>query len=439
MNLSLNNQTNSNLVSNASRGLTRGFQYTDSTKGVTPDVSMRVVEDIFRKDSTVRAGIRAWNSATLRRGYTFKSKTQSEQKRVEDFFKKARFRKLLKKWINILKVYEHSFLEIRRSKTAPKELHLLETVEMEIDTDKHGDIERYLQRPTGTNETVIFKPTDVVYLTTEELTSNVWGEVGFESLFLLVALKQYILKYVNYLFATNKFRDFFDIKNAGTEQVKEFVSYLKRCEEDITKPLILRGEAEHKVLRQLNEATDLVTLLNACDNRILMLLQVPPIIAGIPDNSNRGSSETQERNFAIAIEDFQETIKDCVNEDLLPKLGFNNTTFDFPTFNQKELSKDIEMAERLHNMGVKDEHIEHYLRNVGLDVPEDKMFKTAEEKMVEQNKMFGEQKSDDMRPSRQRKPSDEMSENQDEPTSREDQFVGNSEKFSTYPYVINDE
>lgn len=422
---------------------------THSPLGITPNVSLRVVEEVFRKDSTVRAAVRATTSAILRRGYSLKNKkrkSKSELEKATKFLEDNRFKKLLRKIIHNLKVYDHCFIEIRKNNSGTaKELYVLETVEMEIETDKHGDITKFVQRPEGTAETVDFPVEDVVYIAMEELTSNVFGEVGFESLFLLVSLKQYILKYINYLFATNKFRDFFAIKNAGEEQVKEFVTYLKACEDDITKPLLVRGEVEHKVLRQLTEATDLISLLNACDNRILMLMQVPPIIAGIPDNSNRGSSETQERNFYIHIEDLEEICKESFTYDLLPKCGFENVEFDFPTANQTELAKDLEMAERMKNMGVKDEMIDAYLRSVGLDVPEGKMFKTPEEKMKEMQMMNpmeeeGEnKKSDDMRPSRHRKPKDEKSKNQPEPTSRPDQFVGNSKAFGEYPYVMNNE
>ena len=113
-----------------------------------------------------------------------------------------------------------------------------------------------------------------------------------------------------------------------------------------------------------------------------MLLKVPPIMVGLPDNSNRSNSDSQIKSFANANKSVRKKLLSYF-EELFDKLGLKEVEFSWNPMDERDEQKDVEIAEKLFKMGAKPEQLEKYLRNVGLELPDGKFFNEQEQKVVD--------------------------------------------------------
>lgn len=273
----------------------------------------------------------------------------------------------------------------------------------------------------------------VTHIASTKISTNIWGEVDIQSVYKQVLIKQYIERFLGWLFGTNQFRPFYNIKDANDDQVKNFIAYLRKSEKDIEFPLLAEGEIEAKVLRSFDEGRSILEIWEKCDRDIMSLLQVSPIHLGQPDNSNRSNSEEQGRSDNTHIRAYQKVVEEAINYDLFPKIGLQDKSFQFDEVDDKKIEKVLEQVERMKNIGFKKEVVEEYLKKNN--------FPLDSESFINEDVYNGNsEKSEDMYDSRKRKPSDEQSEKigtGSEGTSREEQISKSKKRdssFSGYPY-----
>ena len=112
-------------------------------------------------------------------------------------------------------------------------------------------------------------------------------------------------------------------------------------------------------------------MLNYTRQQILTLLRVPPIIAGIPDNSNRSNSEIQARKaFDGRIISIQTDLADELSWELFPLLGWEKADFKFAPIDKRAEKDDIEIIVALKGIGLDDKSLLTYIKSVGIQLPE---------------------------------------------------------------------
>jgi hypothetical protein len=428
---------NSETVSKASRGHIEKFY--DSSKlfssntlnsfGLLPEFDRSKALDSVRKDSTVMAALNTLVDKSLENGYTIfgvdgKSSESGNTKILDE---KLRLKKLLRQVFYNLYAYGNVFVEnVKDGNGKVKELHVLETTITQPLADVHGTIMGYQQVTIDNTSPITWNPDEVTHVALTKLTTGVWGELDIEAVFTSVLIKQYIYAYLGWLYGTNQFRGFYNIEEANEDQIKEFVSFLKRSQDNIDKPLIARGKINYQIPRDFEDGDKIINLLNKCDANILNLMQVPPIAIGLPGDSNRSNSDSQERSLKVRVRSVQDVVEESFRYDLFPKIGMDKMILEFKEPDNSDFPKLLEMAERMKNIGFKPSKIEEFLKNEGFPL---------KGVLIDTDLFSSGGKSDDMFASRARKQDGESNEkigSGESGTTRDDQLVSKAFTGGTF-------
>jgi len=357
-------------VDRASRGYISGY-YSDK-EPIMDKPRLNVVMDVFRNEPTVKAAIRALCDEILKNGYVIKTKNAKLKETIErDLKKKYRFKRLLKQLTLNLLIYQNAFIEVVYKGNNPQELHILETTTMEILSDEHGEVKGYKQLNGGQGKDVYFTTDECVHVSMDNITSSLWGEVDLKTLYKTISLKQFLETWLTNLFRFDKFRDSWRAEKASDVQIKAFINDLKVLRDHPEMEHVFVGAMEKISGREIKDLDKLTTLLNYCRQQILVLLRVPAIVAGIPDDSNRSNSEVQSRKaFDGRVKSIQDTISDELSWELFPLLGWGQADLDFPPIDKRAEKEDIEIITALKAIGLDDKSLLQYIKDVGIQIPE---------------------------------------------------------------------
>lgn len=362
----------------SSKGVTRDGWYAETYRGTgnAPADKLNFMLEIFQQDPVVNTAITTRVNAVLASGWSIEG-TKKAVKETEETLKKTGFNYsfLRQLFLNAV-LYRHVFIEIEKNRSGtPIKLHVLETPEMEIKHDKHGEVEAYLQRAV-TGEVIIWKPEDVVYIAFDKVSTSLWGNNGLRSLYDTVITKSHIEEFLKSLALTKAWRDMTVFQRMSKEDQGAFAVALREAQKDPTKPFIIStptdGGVEIIKLRDPGDLKEFQQTLEYLRSQILMVFKVPPIMVGLPDSSNRSNSDTQFMSFNIANNADRLLVQDAINKELFDKLGLSDKAqFLWNPIDKRDDKVDVEMAEKLMNMGAKPDKVEEFLRMHGLDLPDD--------------------------------------------------------------------
>jgi len=387
------------ITERASKSVTDDNYYSylhGKTDGNPAPQGLSVLLDLYEKDPIVNTAINVRTNSILQSGYTLEgSKTAVSKDTVK--LEKAGFNytfqdKLVKNGL----LFNHVFIEIVGK---GKELHLLDPSEMEIKHDSHGEISGYQQRaPNG--EVIPFLKEEIIYIPFNKVTNKVWGSVNLKSLFRTATTKNLIEEFINQLASSNAWRQVFITKTMQKENIGEFLAYMRDASKDPSMPLVMKkGQSADKddgIFELLRDPADLKEFLGTLDYlraQMLMELRTPPILVGLPDSSNRSSSDSQFKSFNIDNQAFRTLLSEAFNNHLFKAMGLTSE-YVWNPLDKRDEKEDIEIAEKLMNMGAKPKQVEAFLRKSGLDLPEGELFDPKPE--VEMST------PDESRPSRRR-------------------------------------
>ena len=444
-----------NTISKASKGYIKDYYNTTNNKsqgalaqfGLTPVFDRTKALEAIRKDATVLSAITTLVDKSMENGYRCKAKdSKSKDKNFKQKLKDLRFDILLRQMFYNLYAYNNAFIEIvKDANKSTKELHILETTMTEPVATKHGKVTHYLQNVAGENP-IEWAPDKITHIPVTKLTTSIWGELDIEAIYTKVLIKQYIDNYLGWLFGTNQFKGFYNIEEAQEGQVKEFISWLKKSEVNINLPIVAEGDITYQILRDFSDGDSILRVKESCDNDILTLFQVPPVMMGKPGDSNRSNSDSQESSLATRVKSIHKLVEDYCEYDLFPKMGYTKNFIEFNPIVKSSIGKMLEYAERMINMGMKSDKVEEYLKSEGFPLV-GKLFKTPEEiaaaaellQPKEDTGSPGNKKSQDMQPSRKGK--EEGTANKkigvgSASTTRENQI---HKSYDEYPYIYTPE
>ena len=375
------------IVDQASKGFTRDSDVgrTD-VYGVTSDYAPSSVVRMIRQDEMVSACITTKVDATVSAGdFIEVSGNERNKAAVEKLFKENNWEQLRRQILWNLYAYGNCFLElVRNGEGRVVELHVLETTEMEIvDEEGHGVPSQYLQRPrratsnskqTGSQRNIVpFSPKDIVHFRLDRLTTSLWAEIPVRPLDMYVATKIRAKAHFHTQYKQNLFRNSFMFPEGSSEDdVRKSVAFLKEALEDPHKPLVMYGGISSENFTNAQDFQAHLELISKIDSAILSQLQVPPIMAGLPDNSGRASGEQETyKAFNTHIRAVQALFAAVVNGDLFKKLDATGITYKFGELDRKSEKDVLEMMVQLKAMGAKPNKLAEFARKNGLDLDDD--------------------------------------------------------------------
>ena len=407
------------------------------TKGnatVYPNFSFETVQQLLDKDPVARGALNHYISKCMEGDYAIidkESQTYDDKAelRLEEQYN---FRTLILRKLFLLgKLFNNVFVEIVRTESLDKEgntikrvkqLNVLDTMNMEAITKPNGDLQELKTKAADpvTGEYARWDAKDIVWYKFGDRSKG-YAPVDLKALYETLLMKDWVRRYVAWLWKTGQYRVLYNPKSASDGDIEDFISYLQRNDSDYQVPLIMKGELEAKLIRDIKETDSITQLLNYLDSQILILLRVPPVDAGITDASGRSSADQQSNNLITSITDAKKVVEDYTNYDLFPKLNKGNQLLKFGPADRFAVKQVFEIIQIMKSLNMKDEVCVEQMNDMGIYFKTKEVFEEPQE--VDPITAAAKNPRDkDMAPSRLGKGSGEGNQVQEEVTTRQDQL-----------------
>jgi len=349
--------------------------------------SMAKLVEIVLDDPELRGAIEAKVNALTRTGHFFEGESEENVKKVTKQFKGLKWVKVQKQIFRNLMTYSNCFIEIvytDSKKTEIKGFKVPDTPDIEVDVSETGTIYKFKQDVTSKTDSKC--PTwiagkDMIKLTVDQYTSSIWGSSNIETLRQLLYTKKLILEHIEWLFEQNMFKTNLHFKSISVDDVEILSELIKEGMKDRKKMLLTVSEEQVQVNKLDDESklAYLTDLLGYYRMQILTLLQVPPIISGTVDNSNRSNSEIQARYaFQMSLYSFLEEYDEEINAELMPLIGVEGVEIAHQQVDLKDDKELVDIAMKLMTQGADKKKVLGWLNSKGMELPED-MFDMAQE------------------------------------------------------------
>src|SRR3990167_10141067 len=307
------------------------------------------------------------------KGYSFIGKNKREIERANKLFNEnLDFDQVIDNILWQLIVYGDAYLEVRwnESKTEVIELHPLETSEMAIDYDEHGDIRKNLQKVTGKSKDfwIKFEPDEVIFFRHFWVGSQVYSKNPFKSIARSFSTKIYANDYLQSIFRNMPPKMIYFLKNANDKQRKLFIENLIRAKTNPNMDIIAQGEQFESKLIQPTFDNGLMSILEFLRKEVLMVTRVPPHWVGIMDGANRGIGENVVIPYETKIKKLQQKIASQLNKELMPKLKLSDTFFKWNAISLIDEKTEIGNMAQLKAIGLDSDSIIEYGLDHGLKI-----------------------------------------------------------------------
>jgi len=338
------------------------------------DTASNILEQV-RTDVVLRSALGIKYSTIRTAGYYWTGKvTQQKLNRLKDL----RFNRWYgKQWWQTL-MYKNVFSELSRdSSNSVTKLGIVKTDTMEIVNDDRGNIAGYLQvvdNPESKVQRVEFSKENIVHFAYDTIGNSLWGESEITVLGRVLYNKALAEGFLSWLLESNQFRSVIKIPDSINEDdIENYLQMLKGGMIDRTNFLVIQGdEAEVKQLREIEGFKEILDYIHAMRMEALSVLQVPPLLVGITDNSNRSSSEYQIRyNFYTHIYSLFRESEDEINNELLPALGIKDMELKHGIIDAQGKKDVLEIAQKLASIGANVKKLNKWLVENGMDIPTD--------------------------------------------------------------------
>lgn len=295
----------------------------------------------------------------------------------------VRFYKLMRAALYHLVWNGNAFFEIKFSGTRLKEMYVIDPDTIEIVKNPANDkVMRYEQNVNG-SPVAKFQPEEIIHISIDHLDNGEWGHAFMKPLKQALKRKEIAEFYLQWLIQNNKFAPIINVKSelVNDEQWKHIIHQLnaKSVDPDFYQIIGTFPDDEVELLKfYTTENFDRITqYIEKQNEQIITLLQVPPIISGTVDNSNRSNSEIQARFvFFNTIRAFQNLIVEELNFEMIRKLQWKNVEFKFPAIDERINVELLKLAKTMRtDLGFTQEAIREFLRENGFKLPKvKKMF-----------------------------------------------------------------
>lgn len=359
----------------------------------------------LREDTLLRAALEIKFSTIQNTGYYWVGNVTAQK---INRLKKLRFNKWMKDhWWQVL-LYKNCFTELGKDSTGSVNmLAVVKTDQMEIVNTDTGTVLEYLQvvsNPDSTTQFVKFKPERMVHFSYNNIGNSLWGESEIPVVLKKLHTKRLFEDFVSWLIESNQFRTTIKIPTAVTEDdVDTYLHMLKEGMRDPTNFLVLQGdEAEVTQLREIKGFGEIINYIQYLRGEILATLQIPPILVGILDSSNRSSAEYQVRyNFYTHITSLMNDDMEEINNELLPALGINDMEIRYGLVDDQSAKDRLEMAQKLVSVGADLSMLNNWLIDNGIDIPKNFLKEeTLDSQLGSSNSRLRLDKNSDQQPSR---------------------------------------
>ena len=412
-----------------------------------PEFNPRIARQIVMNDPLVSAAIETEANKVLEGGWGIKSGRKADNENYDKTFKrKYRFDRLLHTTIRHIR-FQDALIEIAKKEGEVIDLNLLDPAEIEVNAEPNGDVNYYFQEQNKTKShpsKIVWQPENIVHIRFKDNILNLWGDSDLQVAYETVLVKDFVRKFLSWLFGTNQFRNHVSFKQTVSEQqLKTFISYYKEGEKSYGKPAITDGDVEIKALRELKDLEQLQLVMDMCDRELMRLLQQTPLSIGDGGSSGRSESDGLSETQRTSVKAMKRLVADAINYDLFPKLGYP-VTVEFYWYPIDRMTEKgiFEVVEIMKRSMFSDEVITEWMQNQGIEFSATKLFNEPELPTMGEQPTPEQRSKKDSSASRTRKGEGESSKRigtGEAGTTREEQVSRAMPNFDKFPYVIENE
>lgn len=401
----------------------RTFVWNTQVATVYPDFSFDAVIQAVNNDPVARRAINHFVDKCMEGDFAIVNrKSQAYDRKSEmELDEKYNFRHAIqRKTFLFLKLFNNAFVEVVTAPSGIKALNVLSPEDIEPITKTNGDPIKYRSKsPNPVTGQYVFWPADKISWVKAGDRNIGYAPVDLRALWETLLLKDYIRRYVSWLWKTGQYRVMYGFKTNSDKDVEDFIAYAKRHDQNFQAPFMVKGEFDIKHVRDMQETQFVIDLFKYLDNQILMALNVPPVDAGIPDASGRSNADAQGNNFMTSVISLKKVVEDTFNYDLFPKINKGDMMLLFAPADRFAEKQIFEILQIMGSLNFKPEVMKEYMFDRGLVFDEKDYFKDPEEMM---GAMGGNPRDQDTNPSRIGKGTGEGNKKQETVTTRSDQL-----------------
>lgn len=362
--------------------------------GERPDFSIEKARELYEEDPVVRAAVKKTVNKVMETGYRFKP--MNDKSGIKQLRKKIRdtsdagldYDKHLEEVVGNLVLYNNAFVEVIED-NGTKYVNLLEPEYMEINTDLNGDVNFYFQdvpvdsrRSEDVNTKPTWQPEEVVHYKLSDYSTNAWSPVDLEAVYETLLIKDYIRQWLHWFFKTNQMRAHVMVdENTSDEDIDQIMADLKSMQDRANVPFPTQGGVQVKKFMEFtdNESQALRDMLDWCDEQLLILMQVPPIMLGKGEESGRAQASELRKQFNGYVESIRRTVSRYEKRELFPKLNAPAVELKWDTVDKTQHKQIFETARSMRQAQFKPEAIQEYLESQGIQFETDDVFFSKEE------------------------------------------------------------
>lgn len=240
-----------------------------------------------------------------------------------------------------------------------------------VENDK-GEIIEYKQK-LGPNPELIMSKEKILHIKAPSLRTGVIGEALLTPLTYSLARKKKAENYLSGMLDNLNPLLFMNLKDDDDGQAKHLQNQL-RLKRDFDDPLKLITLLEDEKIGRVDTGTTsnfdkVQQYIDAQNNEIIRVVQIPPIIAGTVDNSNRSNSEIQERAvFGRTAGAWQNFFMNELNNEFREKVGWKDFTFEFPQTDDRKQEAALVRAAKFKELGYNPEAVHETLVRAGIKI-----------------------------------------------------------------------
>ena len=364
----------------ASMGIVKDYiRPVGSAQTQSPPQDYEILLDMARNDPILWTAIELTVDMVTSNGFDFFAKEDND-KLLEDaremFYETLDFDQVLKNLLWQFLLYGDAYMEIIKENGKITELHPLETIEMNIRFDKHGEIEKYVQIPNGTRDEkqfVNFEPDKIIHFRLHWIGSQVYSYNPFNPLIKSFNTKLFANDFLQGLFRNLHPKIIYFLKNANRQQRSDFIENIRQAKTNPAIDIVGSGEAEANLLQYTFDG-GLLGILEYLRTEVLMITRVPKMWLGISDGANRSSAEAALIPFETRIKKIHKEIASVLNRELMESLGFKELEFKFNPISLMDEKAIFTNAQTLMGLNIQTEKVHPvitYLKNKGVQLPND--------------------------------------------------------------------
>jgi len=393
-----------------SMGLVKGI-YDPTTSIHEPPNAYNTMLELIHRDPTLATAFSIVVDFVTVRGFDFIGGTRPERDKLRNKFLDLQFQEKSRNLVYTLLYYGDAFLELRNNNSniiTPDELWVLETTEMRIAHDIHGEIEGYVQRqfdmtgleedeirklegtPEEPNQGVFFPPEKVIHFRLKTIGSQVYSYNPLEPIAQVAATKLHAGSYLMNIFRNMPPRYVAHLAGISKKDHVEAKREFQSTKTNYSKTIAFSRSSDPASKLQMQKVDapydkELIEIIEWLNSEMLKVTRVPRTWVEKAGTENRGIGENINQPFEVYIQSIHRSILEpIINRRLVPAVLGKEDTKDKKGDKQKvsirynevtrKGEKEILMnAGLLRDMGLKQEALVKYLDKngiLGLD-PED--------------------------------------------------------------------